>query len=269
GLGYEYGKTYIKQAYNVCELVGKSLVYYYVPESEESKILNASENQGTFLRSPDTAESEVLSTPESEVNNSEVPSCSEPETSKSKALNISEPKIVDSEKSKEKCSKPKTQQRKVTKKFKTKTLPKKQLKPQVIYDSRIRNYNQSKFWNDNQQRFWNHRQPEAWRRNNNQNYKKSQNEHYYSKPRFSPKAHKSKPFRTNQRGPRSKWVPKSQIFYSSDLANRKDFVLPKVWMQVKWKGRRAYVPKLWFASRDEENYWAEYVRECKDYYHDD
>ncbi|MCI07975.1 hypothetical protein A2U01_0029045 [Trifolium medium] len=90
----------------------------------------------------------------------------------------------------------------------------------------------------------------------------------FQKPNYSPVKHKvqqkNKIFRTNQKGPIQKWVPKLEIVYSSEKSFRKEVALPKSLVQVNCKGRKAYVPKKYFETKD--SYWREYLVECS---HDD
>ncbi|MCH97096.1 hypothetical protein A2U01_0018089, partial [Trifolium medium] len=98
GLGYEYGKTYTKSSNIVCITKGNSQIYSFIPESEETKILNAPEVEIILLKGPEAVDLEDLSSLESEINDSEDQSVSEPETIESEALNTSEPKIIESKK---------------------------------------------------------------------------------------------------------------------------------------------------------------------------
>ncbi|XP_045797929.1 uncharacterized protein LOC123892146 [Trifolium pratense] len=300
GLGYEYGQTYTTAFKTVCKIVGRSKVYYCVPENKDVKILTCPDSATIFLKKSEEVESEDLSDSESECNILEDPEYSEPETNKSKVLNISESKtgVTDNQEGlnlnacKEKQpsnsereiveiedleyyseseiftmdnmssmvsenNKHTGSNRTITQKNKTaKTSdnkPRKYFKPKIIYDSRTRK--------SNDQRFWNHKISTAW------NKKTSQNNYYYFKQNSKYQTHKNKSLRTNQNGPRSKWVPKQKVVYLSDLPTRKDFVLPKAWVQVRCKGRKAFVPRMCLISKDDD-YWSEYINETKAYYHD-
>ncbi|PNX82437.1 serine/threonine protein kinase SRPK1 [Trifolium pratense] len=91
-------------------------------------------------------------------------------------------------------------------------------------------------------------------------------------------ADEGKYFRTNKTEPRSKWVPKTEIIYHSDLTSRKGYILPKMWKQVRCKGRKAYVLDIWLTSpqeynknlrEEEDDYWDEYTINCKEFYRND
>ncbi|PNX60206.1 hypothetical protein L195_g051808 [Trifolium pratense] len=90
---------------------------------------------------------------------------------------------------------------------------------------------------------------------------------------------KGKHLSTNKSGPRSKWVPKTEIMYHSDLPSRKGYVLPKMWKQVRCKGRKAYVLDIRHTSlqvcsqnlrEEEDDYWDDFIINCdEEFYRND
>ncbi|CAJ2654631.1 unnamed protein product [Trifolium pratense] len=88
GIGYEYGRTYSKLK-TYPKKVGKSWVYYVVPQSEEGKNFGTLENEANDLRELEADSSEEPSSSGSGKKSSEDRSYSEPENIKSDVLNTS------------------------------------------------------------------------------------------------------------------------------------------------------------------------------------
>ncbi|XP_045801120.1 uncharacterized protein LOC123894995 [Trifolium pratense] len=180
GVGYEYGRTYSKLK-TFAKRVGKSLVYYVVPQSEEGKNFGTLRDETVDLKVYEADGSEEPSSSGSGKRSSEDRGCLELENVKPDDLNTS--KSDASTSGIKETSVPKVNQPKNLKFFKRKEpslKPQKQYKTQIIYDSRIRRYNQSNHW--------------------------------------------------------------------IDLASRKGYVLPKMWKQVRLKGKKAYVLDIWLTS---------------------
>ncbi|PNX78949.1 serine/threonine protein kinase SRPK1 [Trifolium pratense] len=141
GFDYEYGRTYSKLK-TFSKRVGKSLVYYVVPQSEEGKNLDASRHETLDLSSPEADDSEEPSSSDSKKRSSEDRSCSDSETFKSDDLNTSKSGVSTSVV--KDTSVPEVNQPKTLKAFKRKEpslKPQKQNKTQIIYDLRVRRYN--------------------------------------------------------------------------------------------------------------------------------
>ncbi|PNX61058.1 hypothetical protein L195_g060480, partial [Trifolium pratense] len=146
GIGYEYGRTYSKLK-TYPKKVGKSWVYYVVPQSEEGKKFGALGNEADDLRNLETDSSEEPSSSGSGKKSSEDKSCSESENIKSDVLNTS--KFVASTSGTKGTSVPEASQSKSSEVFKRKKSnfkPQRQHRTQIIYDSRVRRYNQSEQW---------------------------------------------------------------------------------------------------------------------------
>ncbi|CAJ2647317.1 unnamed protein product [Trifolium pratense] len=143
GIGYEYGRTYSKLNTFV-KKVGKSLVYYVAPSSEEGKNPGIFENEDDDLRDLEADSSEEPSSSGSGKKSSEDRSYSELENISSEVLKTSKSETSNS--GTKGTSVPETGQSKNSVIFKRKnsnSKPQMQYRTKIIYDSRVSRYNQS------------------------------------------------------------------------------------------------------------------------------